>query len=314
MCSSPAAPSASALQSHDDAPASSTVKPSDPWGQRKASPASTSGSRGLRHARAYALSNGLPLVVGTICWAWMDRAGTATSAGLLHMALCQAFHLGAMLVMAVLYSHGRPRDTPAASWRSLRSPHGLFVADLLSHCVALSKRWSALPSFAPNHLASFFIVRLLLMELVFDFFHYCSHRLSHTIPALYTRFHKIHHSHHADLHVGSTLQMHPVDGVLTNTMPLLLAVTLIPIQSHWEFHVYMAYKTAQELFGHCGTHIKVKSFPSNPWLVEWLNMDLYIVDHTAHHVDGRCNFGKRLSFWDRVFGTFQRADTDIKID
>jgi sterol desaturase/sphingolipid hydroxylase (fatty acid hydroxylase superfamily) len=45
------------------------------------------------------------------------------------------------------------------------------------------------------------------MELVFDFFHYCSHRLSHTIPALYTRFHKIHHSHHADLHVGSTLQV-----------------------------------------------------------------------------------------------------------
>jgi hypothetical protein len=66
----------------------------------------------------------------------------------------QAFHLGAMLVMAVLYSHGRPRDTPAASWRSLRSPHGLYVADLLSHCVALSKRWSALPSFAPNHLVS----------------------------------------------------------------------------------------------------------------------------------------------------------------
>jgi sterol desaturase/sphingolipid hydroxylase (fatty acid hydroxylase superfamily) len=55
--------------------------------------------------------------------------------------------------------------------------------------------------------------------------------------------------------------MHPVDGVLTNTMPLLLAVTLIPIQSHWEFHVYMAYKTAQELFGHCGTHIKVRPPP-----------------------------------------------------
>ena len=51
--------------------------------------------------------------------------------------------------------------------------------------------------------------------------------------------------------------------------------------------------------------LQVKSFPSNPWLVELLGMDLYIIDHTAHHVDGRFNFGKRLSFWDRVFGTFR---------
>jgi hypothetical protein len=170
----------------------------------------------------------------------------------------QAFHLGAMLLIALLYSRGRPRDTPAASWRDLRSPHGLYLADLLSNCIVLSSRWEPLPAFAPRHLASFFLFRLLLMELVFDFFHYCSHRLSHTLPVLYTHFHKIHHSHHADLHVGSTLQMHPVDGMLTNTLPLLLAVALIPLQSHWEFHVYMAYKTAQELFGHCGAHVKVR--------------------------------------------------------
>jgi sterol desaturase/sphingolipid hydroxylase (fatty acid hydroxylase superfamily) len=163
-----------------------------------------------------------------------------------------------MLLIALLYSRGRPRDTPAASWRDLRSPHGLYLADLLSNCIVLSSRWEPLPAFAPRHLASFFLFRLLLMELVFDFFHYCSHRLSHTLPVLYTHFHKIHHSHHADLHVGSTLQMHPVDGMLTNTLPLLLAVALIPLQSHWEFHVYMAYKTAQELFGHCGAHVKVR--------------------------------------------------------
>lgn len=82
-------------------------------------------------------------------------------------------------------------------------------------------------------------------------------RLCHEVPWLYVNIHKIHHNHHGNLHVGSTLQMHPVDGLLTNTLPLLMAVFLVPIASHWEFHAYMAYKTAQELFGHCGVQIKV---------------------------------------------------------
>jgi uncharacterized membrane protein len=62
---------------------------------------------------------------------------------------------------------------------------------------------------------------------------------------------------HANLHIGSTLQMHPLDGILTNTLPLLIAVALVPVHSRWELHAYAAYKTAQELFGHCGCHIKV---------------------------------------------------------
>jgi hypothetical protein len=82
-------------------------------------------------------------------------------------------------------------------------------------------------------------------------------RLLHVVPSLYTGIHKIHHTHHANLHVLSTLQMHPVDGLLTNTLPLLAVVALAPAASMWEFHAYMAYKTAQELFGHCGVHLKV---------------------------------------------------------
>ena len=78
---------------------------------------------------------------------------------------------------------------------------------------------------------------------------------------LYNAIHKTHHAHHADLHVMSTLQMHPLDGLLTNTLPLLMAVALVPLRSHWEFHAYMAYKTAQELFGHCGARIKVCTRP-----------------------------------------------------
>lgn len=82
----------------------SATKPSDPWGQRKTSP-SVASTSGLRHARAYALSNGLPLAVGTICWGWMETAGTETRAGVLHLALCQV----RTRVVLVFYTIARVR-------------------------------------------------------------------------------------------------------------------------------------------------------------------------------------------------------------
>ena len=34
-------------------------------------------------------------------------------------------------------------------------------------------------------------------------------------------------------------------------------------------------------------------------------MELYVEDHDLHHLKGNCNFSKRFSLWDRVFGTFE---------
>jgi len=258
-----------------------------------------------RRVRAYVLSNSLPLLVGTLCWVWAETGcGDVNSwTALFHLMAYQAFHLATMAAVAMWFSHNRTRDTAPSAWRDLQSPYGLYLADVLSGWV-LMRTHSHVPGLGGlTSLASFFLYRLLLMEIAFDFVHYCMHRLLHTVPVLYSRIHKIHHRDHANLHIGSTLQMHPLDGILTNTLPLLIAVALVPVHSRWELHAYAAYKTAQELFGHCGCHIKVKSFPSNPWLVQWLGIDLQAADHTLHHVDGRCNFGKRLNLWDRVFNT-----------
>jgi len=273
--------------------------------------ASATAAKVLRRMRAYVLSNGLPLSVGSVCWLWLEstRKDMGSASDVAHMMLCQCFHLAAMVLIAHRFSRGRRRVVQPAKWWDMKSPHGLLVADMCSSWIVLHTLGTTLPSFSWSSLITFFAYRLLLMELVFDFLHYCMHRLCHEVPWLYVNIHKIHHNHHGNLHVGSTLQMHPVDGLLTNTLPLLMAVFLVPIASHWEFHAYMAYKTAQELFGHCGVQIKVKSFPSNPWLVELLKIDLQVADHTMHHIDGRVNFGKRLSAWDRLFDTFKPAST-----
>jgi len=213
----------------------------------------------LRRVQAYVLSNGLPLLVGTLCWLWAETGCIHVNSWTAHFHVIayQAFHLATMVAVALWFSHNRPREIAPSSWRGLQSPYGLYMADVVSGWMLMHTH-SDIPDFESTSLASFFLCRMLLMEVVFDFVHYTTHRLCHEVPLLYTCIHKIHHRDHADLHVGSTLQMHPVDGLLTNTLPLLVTVAVVPLQSRWELHAYAAYKTAQELFGHCGCHIKVR--------------------------------------------------------
>ena len=37
------------------------------------------------------------------------------------------------------------------------------------------------------------------------------------------------------------------------------------------------------------------------------NAGLYVCDHDLHHSAVRCNYGKRLSLWDKAFGTYHRS-------
>jgi sterol desaturase/sphingolipid hydroxylase (fatty acid hydroxylase superfamily) len=42
-----------------------------------------------------------------------------------------------------------------------------------------------------------------------------------------------------------------------------------------------------------------------PNLPKWLNIELYCEDHDIHHSVNNCNYSKRFSLWDKVFGTFK---------
>jgi hypothetical protein len=81
-----------------------------------------------------------------------------------------------MAAVAFWFSHNRARDTAPSAWRDLQSPYGLYIADVLSGW-ALMRTHSHVPGFGGfTSLASFFLYRLLLMEIAFDFVHYCMHR------------------------------------------------------------------------------------------------------------------------------------------
>lgn len=162
-----------------------------------------------------------------------------------------------------------------------------------------------------------FIVNSFCLEVIFDFFHYWSHRLLHEKPALYRSLHSLHH-HNANPTVYHTFNDTIVGTLFTNTIPHLLALTIFmalfgrPIL-HLEHSLLLVYKTFVEVSGHSGKELgKASSFPQFKWLPVWLGIELYTFDHHSHHRNAKRNFSKRFVLWDKVFDTYLCIATSKK--
>ncbi|RHY24559.1 hypothetical protein DYB32_008802 [Aphanomyces invadans] len=151
----------------------------------------------------------------------------------------------------------------------------------------------------------YFIPKSLILEVVFDFFHFAMHYTCHQFPLLYKMVHKQHHLH---LHPSplSTYEEAPIDLVLTNVVPMAIAFAVGPSLSLHQLHLLLAYKTYVEVAGHSGLDIKGMSFPQMP-LVQCLNICIRVHDHDLHHTHPSVNFAKRFSLWDRLFRTYKAS-------
>lgn len=152
----------------------------------------------------------------------------------------------------------------------------------------------------------FFVPISFLFELFFDLFHYIGHRTLHH-NYLYKYIHKKHHKfHHPTTKI--TFYQDPFDIILTNSLPIILTLYIVPKMSFFQFNLIVIYKTYGEICGHTGK----KSYPTSSfcqfiWLPKLLNIELYTEDHDLHHSSNNCNFSKRFSLWDRLFGTFRQS-------
>ena len=149
-----------------------------------------------------------------------------------------------------------------------------------------------------------FIPISFLFEIVFDFFHYSGHRFLHS-PWIYRYFHKVHHRFLHPISI-TTFYQDPFDLMITNSIPIILAVSIIPRISYLMFHWLLIYKNFIEISGHCGKiSYPSSSFPQFVWLPLVLGIELYMEDHDIHHSMNNCNYSKRFSLWDKVFGTYK---------
>lgn len=148
-----------------------------------------------------------------------------------------------------------------------------------------------------------FIPYSFLFELIFDFFHYWSHRVVH-----HKLFYKhVHKKHHKFLHPTTiiTYYQDPVDLLLTNSIPTLLTLLMISFFSLSQFHIMLIYKEFIEISGHCGKNIfPTSSFSQCIWLPRFFKIQLYTEEHDLHHSVNKCNYSKRFTIWDKVFRTY----------
>ena len=155
----------------------------------------------------------------------------------------------------------------------------------------------------------YFIPRSFIFELIFDFGHYCTHRIIHTIPLLYRIVHKKHHRDYL-INVDTSYNHTISDYILTNTLPLLLAAHFLP-SSRYFYSLIIWYKSFVEFGGHIGVDNKSGSFPQFKWLPQLFKIELYTKDHNKHHTHPNYNFSKRFSIWDKLFGTYSNIPQPI---
>ena len=151
-----------------------------------------------------------------------------------------------------------------------------------------------------------FIPLSFVFEVVFDFFHYITHRALHH-PYFYKYLHKKHHTFQHPTAI-TTFYQDPFDLLITNSFPTMTAFLILsPIVSisHFQFHMMVVYKSYLEIGGHLGKQAYPSCcFHQCKWLPQWLCIELYTEDHDYHHSRNHCNYGKRFSLWDKVFGTY----------
>ena len=153
----------------------------------------------------------------------------------------------------------------------------------------------------------YFIPVSFIFEIMFDLFHYITHRIMH-----HNFFYKYSHKkHHKFPHPSSitTYYQHSFDIIITNVIPTFLTLYIMSQYiciSYYMFTLINMYKTYIEIAGHCGKHlVNTASFPQFIWLPRIFNIELHTKDHDLHHSINNCNYAKRFSLWDKLFGTFK---------
>jgi hypothetical protein len=182
---------------------------------------------------------------------------------------------------------------------------------LVDHAATLVPTTTTLWGLMANAVA--FVAVSFMYEVVFDFGHYWTHRWLHLSPPLYRAFHAAHHRH-SNPTVYDTFDDTIGGNFLTNCLPQLVALVAVVALLGWVplphscYALLLVYKAVVEVSGHLGKDIgNASSFPQCKVLPGRLGIALSTQDHHRHHRNGKTNFAKRFSLWDKCFGTYHNA-------
>jgi sterol desaturase/sphingolipid hydroxylase (fatty acid hydroxylase superfamily) len=142
-------------------------------------------------------------------------------------------------------------------------------------------------------------VAILSSLLVLDLLIYAQHVLFHRVH-FFWRIHRIHHTD-MDLDLTSALRFHPLEIMISLLIKIAVVAALgPPTIAVFIFEVLL---NGMAMFNH--GNFRIPPQIDNRLRKIVVTPDMHLVHHSIHRQDSNHNFGFNLSWWDRLFGTYQ---------
>jgi sterol desaturase/sphingolipid hydroxylase (fatty acid hydroxylase superfamily) len=150
-----------------------------------------------------------------------------------------------------------------------------------------------------NHFEVPYVMAVALSVVAMDFAIYLQHVMFHAVPVLW----RLHRMHHADLDFDVTTgaRFHPIEIVLSMLIKFAVIVVLgAPALAVIIFEVLL---NATAMFNHSNVRMPLALDRIIRRLI--VTPDMHRVHHSILDHETNSNFGFNLSWWDRLFGTYQ---------
>jgi len=135
--------------------------------------------------------------------------------------------------------------------------------------------------------------------LVLDLLIYAQHVLFHRV-LFFWRIHRMHHTD-MDLDLTSALRFHPLEIIISLLIKMAVVAALgPPAVAVFIFEVLL---NGMAMFNHGNFQISTRMDNFLRKIV--VTPDMHLVHHSIHQQESNHNFGFNLSWWDRLFGTYQ---------
>jgi sterol desaturase/sphingolipid hydroxylase (fatty acid hydroxylase superfamily) len=160
--------------------------------------------------------------------------------------------------------------------------------------VAATEGWGVL-----NHWAVPFWLAVPLAVVVMDLVIWLQHVMVHAVPALW----RLHRVHHADIDYDLTTgaRFHPIEIVLSMGIKFATIVLLgAPVLAVLVFEILLS---ACAMFNHGNIRLPASVDRVLRWFM--VTPDMHRVHHSVEDDESNSNFGFNLTWWDRLFGTYQ---------
>jgi sterol desaturase/sphingolipid hydroxylase (fatty acid hydroxylase superfamily) len=131
---------------------------------------------------------------------------------------------------------------------------------------------------------------------------YWAHRITHGTPLLW-RLHRIHHADN-EVDLSTSFRNHPLELMIT--LPVSAAVVLILGTSQSVVVATQTLLAGVTLWQHADIAIPPRIDRALAWIV--VTPRLHRLHHNPARTTHDSNYGELLTLWDRLFGTFDKAE------